>query len=55
MEYANDKDIKRAKDLGLHSGVINLKSFEIARGKSSSMSQAITDKKKILGRLVRDI
>jgi hypothetical protein len=51
MEYANDKDIKRAKDLGVHSGVINLQAREIARGKSSSMSQAITDKKKILGRL----
>jgi len=51
MEYANDKDIKRAKDLGLHSGVINLKSFEIARGKASTMAQAITDRKKILGRL----
>lgn len=51
MEYANAKDIKRAKDLGVHSGVINLQAREIARGKGSSMSQAITDKKKILGRL----
>jgi hypothetical protein len=51
MEYANAKDIKRAKDLGVHSGVINLQAREIARGKASSMSQAITDKKKILGRL----
>ena len=51
MEYANDKDIKRAKDLGLHSGVINLQAFEIARGKASTMAQAITDRKKILGRL----
>lgn len=51
MDYANAKDIKRAKDLGIHSGVINLHAREIARGKSSSMAQAITDKKKILGRL----
>jgi hypothetical protein len=51
MEYANAKDIKRAKDLGIHSGVINLNTREIARGKASSMAQAITDKKKILGRL----
>jgi len=51
MEYANAKDIKRAKDLGLHSGVINLQAFEIARGKASTMAQAITDRKKILGRL----
>lgn len=51
MEYANAKDIKRAKDLGVHSSVINLQAREIAKGKASSMSQAITDKKKILGRL----
>ena len=51
MEYANAKDIKRARDLGLHSGATNLQSFEIARGKASTMAQAITDKKKILGRL----
>ena len=51
MEYANAKDIKRARDLGLHSGATNLQAFEIARGKASTMAQAITDKKKILGRL----
>lgn len=51
MEYANAKDIKRAKDLGVHSGIINLHARENAIHKASSMSQAITDKKKILGRL----
>ena len=37
MEYANAKDIKRARDLGLHSGATNLQSFEIARGKASTI------------------
>ena len=49
--YADDKDLKRAKDLGKHSGAVYANSSEIARGKASSMAAAITDKRKILGRL----
>jgi hypothetical protein len=51
MLFADAKDIKRANDLGKHSGVVNLSPLEIARGKASSMATAITDKRKILGRL----
>lgn len=51
MRFADAKDIRRAQDLGKHSGSINLLPVEIARGKASSMAQAITDKRKILGRL----
>jgi hypothetical protein len=51
MEYANAKDITRAKSLGIHSGAKNLSTRDIARGKASSMATAITDRKKILGRL----
>lgn len=51
MRFADAKDVKRAQDLGKHSGAINLNSLEIARGKASAMAQAITDKRKILGRL----
>lgn len=51
MRYADAKDIKRAQDLGKHSGAIHSSSLEIARGKASSMATAITDKRKILGRL----
>lgn len=51
MKFADSKDLKRAQDLGKHSGVVNLSPTEIARGKASSMAQAITDKRKILGRL----
>lgn len=51
MKFADSKDLKRAQDLGKHSGVVNLSPIEIARGKASSMAQAIDDKRKILGRL----
>ena len=52
MRYADAKDLKRAQDLGKHSGASKYTSpTEIARGKSSSMAAAITDKRKILGRL----
>jgi hypothetical protein len=51
MKFADSKDIKRAQDLGKHSGAVNSSPREIARGKASSMAQAITDKRKILGRL----
>ena len=51
MKFADAKDIKRAQDLGNHFGAINLDRLDIARGKASRMAQAITDKRKILGRL----
>ena len=51
MKFADAKDIKRARELGNHSSSVNLSRTEIARGKSSAMAQAITDKRKILGRL----
>ena len=51
MLFADSKDLKRAQDLGKHSGAIHSSSLDIARGKASSMAQAITDKRKILGRL----
>ena len=51
MKFADSKDIKRAQDLGKHSGAVNSSQMEIARGKASSMAQAITDRRKILGRL----
>lgn len=51
MKFADSKDLKRAQDLGKHSGVVNLNPTEIARGKASAMAQAIRDKRKILGRL----
>ena len=51
MRFADSKDIKRAQDLGKHSGAINSTPRDIAIGKSSAMAQAITDKRKILGRL----
>lgn len=51
MRYADSKDIKRAQDLGKHSGAVHSSPTEIARGKASSMAAAITDKRKILGRL----
>jgi hypothetical protein len=51
MKFADSKDIKRAQDLGKHSGAVNSSPAEIARGKASAMAQAITDKRKILGRL----
>jgi hypothetical protein len=51
MKYADSKDIKRAQDLGKHSGAVNSSPTDIARGKASSMAQAITDRRKILGRL----
>jgi hypothetical protein len=51
MKFADSKDIKRAQNLGKHSGAVNSSPREIARGKASSMAQSITDKRKILGRL----
>jgi hypothetical protein len=51
MKFAEAKDIKRAQDLGKHSGATSSGEREIARGKASSMAKAITDKRKILGRL----
>jgi hypothetical protein len=51
MRFADAKDIKRAQDLGKHSGSVHMSRIEIARGKASAMAQAITDKRKILGRL----
>jgi hypothetical protein len=51
MRFADAKDIKRAKELGLHSGATRSTRTEIARGKASAMAQAIRDKRKILGRL----
>jgi hypothetical protein len=51
MKFADSKDIKRAQDLGKHSGAVHSSPREIARGKASAMAQAITDKRKILGRL----
>lgn len=51
MRYADGKDIKRAHDLGTHSGAVHLSRREIAEGKAAAMANAITDKRKILGRL----
>jgi hypothetical protein len=51
MRFADAKDIKRAQDLGKHSGAVRKDEREISRGKASSMAKAITDKRKILGRL----
>lgn len=51
MRYADAKDLKRAQDLGIHSGAVHLSRREIAEGKAASMANAITDKRKILGRL----
>lgn len=51
MKFADAKDIKRAQDLGYHSGATRSTRTEIARGKASAMAQAIRDKRKILGRL----
>lgn len=51
MRYADAKDLKRAQDLGVHSGAVYLSRKSIAEGKASSMALAITDKRKILGRL----
>jgi hypothetical protein len=51
MKFADSKDIKRAQDLGKHSGAVRKDEREISRGKASSMAKAITDKRKILGRL----
>jgi len=51
MRYADAKDLKRAQDLGVHSGAVHLSRKSIAEGKASSMALAITDKRKILGRL----
>jgi hypothetical protein len=51
MRYADSKDIKRSRDLGSHSGAVHSSTIEIARGKASSMAKAITDRRKILGRL----
>lgn len=51
MRFADAKDIKRAQTLGKHSGSIYLSRLDIARGKASAMAQAITDRRKILGRL----
>lgn len=51
MIFADSKDIKRAQDLSKHSGAVNSSPLTIARGKASSMAQAITDRRKILGRL----
>ena len=51
MKFADAKDIKRAQELGLHSGATRSTRTEIARGKSSAMAAAIRDKRKILGRL----
>jgi hypothetical protein len=51
MRFADAKDIKRAQELGMHSGATRSTRTEIARGKASAMAQAIRDKRKILGRL----
>jgi hypothetical protein len=51
MRFADSKDIKRAQDLGKHSGAVHSSKTDIARGKASSMAKAITDRRKILGRL----
>jgi len=51
MRYATPKDIDRAATLGEHKGATHSSKWAIARGKASTMANAITDKKKILGRL----
>jgi len=51
MKFADSKDIKRAQDLGKHSGAVHSSTMDIARGKASTMANAITDRRKILGRL----
>ena len=51
MKFADSKDIKRAQDLGKHSGAVHSSTMDIARGKSGTMANAITDRRKILGRL----
>jgi hypothetical protein len=51
MKFADSKDIKRAQDLGKHSGAVHSSTMDIARGKASTMASAITDRRKILGRL----
>jgi len=51
MRFADAKDIKRAGELSFHSGANRSTPTEIAIGKASSMAKAITDRRKILGRL----
>jgi hypothetical protein len=51
MRFADSKDIKRAQDLGKHSTSVYLSTKEIAKGKARTMASAITDRRKILGRL----
>ena len=51
MRFADSKDIKRAQDLGKHSTAVYLSTKEIAKGKANAMANAITDRRKILGRL----
>jgi len=51
MRFADSKDIKRAQDLGKHATAVYLSTKEIAKGKANAMANAITDRRKILGRL----